>query len=460
MLRAVSGTSERSFRADLDADGAHSAVALDEQLAVFFRERVFLPQSLLGQLLQIYQDAGNDAASPLAQFVGKLLGLDRLDALEAGLKPLVDVRNVRKNVDGWLTAENEKARLGSLLVDRQKACDALNEQLLTTLAELATLCMSLELSVEVQEESLEDVAAALGEARDSEAFAQLADHQRRLASIRREIEDARSATGVNASVPATGAYEASRTFARWEAEHGARVGAIRSRVEVVLPDRSMPSGPSQFVEEALKRLRTEQRQQADLVTQARADIRRHAVALDERDVAVRQRDTIDDEISRLSSSAGSLGSALAELTSFITDDVCPVCDRDFSEVSKIPLSEHVHGKIRTLSASAERLVTLGRVHSEVQVTIERLGREIESIAARRLEEEALAEIDRRLASVETLIAELESIGEVLQEGGRLREADIAARRAVSEAQARHVSLAAARETFPRTPAWRSHGCRG
>ena len=164
-------------------------------------------------------------------------------------------------------------------------------------------------------------------------------------------------------------------------------------------------------------------------------------------MALRQRDTIDQEIARLSSSAGSLGSALAELTSFITDEICPVCDRDFSEVSKVPLSEHVHGKVRTLSASAERLLTLGRTRSEVQVTIERLNREIESIAARRLEGEALAELDRRLASAEALINELKTVIEALREGGRLRAADVAVRRAVSEAQSRHVSLAAARETL-------------
>ena len=54
-------------------------------------------------------------------------------------------------------------------------------------------------------------------------------------------------------------------------------------------------------------------------------------------------------------------------------------------MSKVPLSEHVHGKVRMLSASAERLLTLGRTRSEVQVAIERLDREIESVTARRLE---------------------------------------------------------------------------
>jgi DNA repair protein SbcC/Rad50 len=118
-----------------------------------------------------------------------------------------------------------------------------------------------------------------------------------------------------------------------------------------------------------------------------------------------------------------------------------------SEVSKVPLSEHVHAKVRMLSASAERLLILGRTRSEVQVTIERLDREIEAIGARKLAEEALAELDRRLASVETLINELETLIEALREGGRLRAADIAARRAVTEAQTRHVSLAAARDTL-------------
>ena len=52
--------SEQSFRAVLDGSGSRSIVALDEQRAAFFRERVFLPQALHGQLLQVYQDAGND----------------------------------------------------------------------------------------------------------------------------------------------------------------------------------------------------------------------------------------------------------------------------------------------------------------------------------------------------------------------------------------------------------------
>jgi len=161
ILKAVAETAEQKFSTLLNTNGARSVDALADLVATFFRERVFLPQSLLGQLLQIYQESGNDADSPLARFVGKLLGLDRLDALESGLKPLGDVRNVRKTVDGWLAAENEKARLERLLVEQRKTRATANEQVQTALGELTTLCTSLELSVEVREETLDEVAAAL-----------------------------------------------------------------------------------------------------------------------------------------------------------------------------------------------------------------------------------------------------------------------------------------------------------
>jgi exonuclease SbcC len=58
-LKALAETSEQNFKAVLNAVGSQSITALHENRAAFFRERVFLPQALLGQLLQIYQDAGS-----------------------------------------------------------------------------------------------------------------------------------------------------------------------------------------------------------------------------------------------------------------------------------------------------------------------------------------------------------------------------------------------------------------
>lgn len=68
---------------------------------------------------------------------------------------------------------------------------------------------------------------------------------------------------------------------------------------------------------------------------------------------------------------------------------------------------------------------MGRTRSEVQITVERLEREIETIGARRLDEEALADLDRRTASADALITELESLHDALREGAQLRAADVA-----------------------------------
>jgi len=447
ILKTQVGGVEQSFKAALSAAGVHSVATLDKRRGTFFRERAFLPQSLLGQLLQIYQDSGSEAASPLAQFVATLLGLDQLDALEAGLKPFADVRNVRKNVDGWLAAENEKSRLDRLLSDQRKARDELAEQIGNSVTELAGLCTKLGLPVTVREETLEEIAADVSNAQDSDAFARLTDKQRRLASIRREIDAAQGAIKSNAAVAPTGVIEASTAFGQWEAAYGERVSVLRSGIEALLPDVSLQSEPEQFAEAALKALSIQQKQLSDRVSQARTDIVRYGVAQNERDVALRQRDTIDFEVGRLSTSVGSLGSVLAELTSFITSEICPVCDRYFSEISQVRLVEHVHHKVRRLSASAERLLILGRTRSEAQITIERLTSEIEAIAARRVDETILAELDRRSATATALITELETVIDALYEGGRLRTTYIAAKRAVSGYQAIHVSLAAARETL-------------
>lgn len=445
LLRTMLGATECDYEALLTDAGPSSVAALGAERAKFFRERSFLPQSLLGQLLQIYQDAGSEASSPLSQFVGKLLGLDRLDALEAGLKPLADVRNVRKTVDGWLAVENEKSRLDRFLLDQSRARNGANQEITDALNELRALCAKLGLAIEVSEETLDAVEAALTDRADTQNFRTLTDQQRRLGAIQREISAAGSAS--DEGDVSTAADDASEAFTNWEAEHGGKASDIRARVEALLPEVSLPSDPEQLVESALARLRTEQKQVSDLAGQTRTDFERAVTAKSERDVAQRQRVTIDEEVGHLSSNAGSLGSALAELTSFITDETCPVCDRDFSEVGKLPLSEHVHHKVRTLSASAERLLVLGRTRGEVQVTIERLDREIEAIAARKPDAEALAALDRRVALLGALISEIDSLGEIFREGGRLRAADVAARRSVSAVQSRNVALTAARETL-------------
>jgi exonuclease SbcC len=194
----------------------------------------------------------------------------------------------------------------------------------------------------------------------------------------------------------------------------------------------------------LNLLRSAREQLADRATRGRSDIERLRVAEEELLVARRQLAAIDHEVSRIAADAGSLGAALADLTSFIKDEVCPVRDRDYGELTTGPLSKHVHDKVRRQSAN--RLLTLGRSRSEQQMAVERLEREIGALTVRRIDDETMSTLGRQTATLDDAIRELEGSSAPLAEGSRLL-ADVAARRALTDEQQRSRARIAIRETL-------------
>ena len=445
-VKTTGANSEQRYEARLDKEnGVHSVNALEKPLAAFFGERTYLPQSLLGQLLQIYQESGSDLDSPLAKFVGDLLGLDRLDALEAGLKPLTDVRNVRRVVDGWLQAESERRHLDSLRKDQEKARIDVADTLQAAMEELAEICTTLELPIEVREQTLQPLAADLRENKDEEAIARIVDQRRRLASIQREMVDLDSRAMQDSALSATAAAKASSAYVSWAEEHGARVVALRSRIETLLPLASLSSDHEAFGKEALTLLGRERKQVTERAEQARVDLQRLTRAQGELEIARQQRATIDEELSRSPKSAGRLGALLSELTTYVDGDVCPVCDRDFIELESGPLANHLHTKVHRLSASAERLLALGRSRGEQQVIVEELETEIEALKVRVLDSKSLVALDRQNAALNQAVMELDALTRTLAQGSQLRASDVAARRAVREAHSRDVALVEARE---------------
>ncbi|MFN8733675.1 MAG: AAA family ATPase, partial [Hyphomonadaceae bacterium] len=89
-LQAAGLPDRNNFETLLTPGGLKTLAMLPADLKSFFSERCYLPQALLGQLLQIYQDSDSSPDSPLARFVTELLGLDRLDAIETGLEAVAD----------------------------------------------------------------------------------------------------------------------------------------------------------------------------------------------------------------------------------------------------------------------------------------------------------------------------------------------------------------------------------
>ena len=446
-LQVQNGIEDEFYKSVLDITGAETISCLDEQRASFFQERVFLPQSLLSRLLQIYQESGSETESPLAKFVTGLLGLDRLDALELGLQPLADIRNVRKITDGWQKAENHKSTLERQLSENRKNRLVWHKQVTEALNSLNKICIKLELSLEVKEKDFGEIKKHLSDEKDSEELARVLDQQRKLAAIIREIKAAQGTDDVGVDAPSDDANKANVAYAQWESTFGETVSKLRNRIETLLPQITLPSDLEALNEVGLSNLKVEQKQTVEVTSRSRTDIMRHAKAQDELEVALSKINIIDEEIARLPDQSGSLGAVLSELTSFIENDTCPLCERDFKEVGQTPLNEHIHRKVRMLSASAERLLDLGRTRGETQIKVDEIRREIEMIASRKLDQKSVAALDRKLANISNAISELESLADELKEGGRLRASAIAEQRSITFTQSTQIILSSALQTL-------------
>jgi DNA repair protein SbcC/Rad50 len=445
-IRTVQEGEEESFEAHIDSRGARSISRLSIKEAAFFTERAYLPQSLLSQLLQIYQESGSDADSPLAKFVGDLLGLDRLDALEAGLKPLHDVRNLRKEVEQWSQMEYERDRTTRNVNDRKASLASVSGMLEKATKDLEVICRSLGLTAAVNVGSVEVISQTLRSEDDERLYQVVLDRQRRLNSIEREIASALQSSNLPASTVEVDSVAASNAYAAWELANGETIAKLQSRISTLLPSIKMPRDRFEFAEEAMPLLESEYLQLIDRAEQGRQDLRRTVEIEKELDSIRAQVNIIDSEIGQISSDSEVLASALGELSSYIKTDVCPVCDRDFAELGSESLSSHVHRKISNLSASAARLITLGKARGESQQTVSSLEVELRTISSRKATSEVVADLDRRSASIGSAIAELQRLIPVLAEGASLRRTDVDFRKRASEIESSNSALIAARET--------------
>jgi exonuclease SbcC len=438
---------EEKFAARIDIKGAHSVSRLGLKDAAFFTERAYLPQSLLSQLLQIYQESGSTTNSPLAKFVGDLLGLDRLDALENGLRPFHDLRNLRKEVSQWSLVEDERDRNNRSVNGRKAGLESVSASVKGILNELQGICNSLELDITVDEASLQTLASTFKTEGDEKRYEEVLDGQRRLASIEREISSALRLTDPTVSATQSEAYAASSAYEKWEQANRDTLEELQSQITTLIPSISVPRDIFAIVDGTLPPLQSERIQVVERAQQGREDLRRVVDIGNELEATREQFRIIEAEIGQIASDSEVLASALGELTSHIKTDICPVCDRDFAELGTGSLANHVHRKVSNLSASAERLLTLGKILGQSQQRVSDLEAELRAIESRKASTQSVSDMDRRASSIASVIAELERLAPLLVQGAELRRSDIASRRKVSEFESSNAALVAARETL-------------
>lgn len=423
--------------------------ALDTMLTRHFSERCYLAQSTLTRLLEFYEDKSANG-SALTRFVKEMLGLDALDALIDGLYDAGDVRRLRGHaVSFWDMREqlpgldDDMNRLAKEITAAEEQTKQLThsarERLTPHWPEAASLAAQsmLELLKEQSEEN----------------------ELQRLTQLRREINDTVSQSqgllsamdvGRRAAIE-TAAGTADTALRGWLDTSGQRMTALFDKLggyfsDLPSPIQNRPEYARDYAHRVVsnERARCQQIQARDQAAQRQVS----TLQTDRQGLATRLEE-IDKQIAQHSREAGQLAQALSAVVPHLHTEECPVCSRDFGEVSSSSLLSHLTARIASLTQSAGLLSTLSHARANTVSAVATRDREIGVAQAYLLTAEAGAEFGQRLATLEEALRELASLQEEAKAGEILFDQAAIAAQALASARAVDQQSAAIRNAAGR-----------
>lgn len=370
--------------------------ALNPILTRHFSERCYLAQSTLTRLLEFYEDKAVNGTA-LTRFVKELLGLDELDALINGLYDSGDVRRLRGNaVSFWDMREqlpsldDDLSRLAGELAAAEGQVTQLTQETRERLtpywpemASLTAQAMLALLKVQSQESGLQ-----------------------RLTQLRRELNDTLSqCQRLESAVAAdermaieTDAGTADTALRSWLDTSGKRLTELFDKLGGYFSDLPSPiQNRPEYARAYAHRTVTTEVERCQQI-QARDEAAQKLVSdfqADRLGLSTRLGD-IDMQIAQHSREAGLLAQALSALVPHVHSEACPVCSRDFSEVSPSPLLGHLTARITSLTQSAGLLSALSKERVATVTAIAARDRDIGAAQAQLLTAEARAEYELRL----------------------------------------------------------------
>lgn len=395
---------------------------LQGHLAQFFAERCYLAQSTLGRLLEIYQHADPQKDSPLTRFVKDLLGLDYLDALIEGLHDAEDIRRTKNLVSEFRAAEERRKTLKKDSADAKHT--AMQQIAAASLEREAFNELIISLAEEIRGHAppvhdLAEMQAILERTTEDTPLVLLAQRRRELVSIQQtwsSLPSDFSATDRSAAEEEERA--ASALADAWRDDTGRKLESLLETLRTTFPD--LPSWASTNPEiahkTAVNRIFAETKRLESSLE------REHAAAarVNELDKDIGRAEArikiVDDQVAGLAADADGLSRALAALTPHIHDEDCPVCGRDFAEVSPEPLIGHVQQRIARLTEQAGRLSALAKEKSEATARLAVLLRERESEASKRLPQEEQVALQASLANLAGSAAALAEMANAVATG--------------------------------------------
>lgn len=327
---------------------------LDPDMASFFSERCFLPQTTLGRLLEIYAPGdAPESQSSLVNFVKGLVGLDALDSLIEGLDASGHIARAVKLTSSWSYAD---LRLQGLRIEEDKARKE---------------SMSIEKNRQSARETLREILGAEGE--DEAGLVDQAEAEIRLFSPSREIDlrgmelQLRALSETLKDLPDSSLLDSvsvesaeAALLEWWEKGDGKRLLAEINRLSTEL-------GLDTWQSETWSGLANE----IDVALETSASDARSAIEARESLETVRDLGlsgaygteiAIAEQRSRLeqlnvSPDVRELVELLAIALPLVRGDTCPLCDQSFRG-GEDALRTHVEAKIARLSEVAQRALEL------------------------------------------------------------------------------------------------------
>lgn len=396
---------------------------LSSEMASFFSERCYLAQSTLARLLEIYQQQdARKTDSPLTRFVKDLLGLDEFDALVDGLRTVEDVRRLREPVPAYWSARQDIPELEDQLRQLFDELTLLESREAAIEQRIRGLLVDLLPNLPAGRLNLSAMQTGLSTDEDETALLLLARVRRDLTTISQQWRSiaAGPATENRQSIEKAD-METRGALHRWTADVGAALDRVVSELQTSIPDlkTTATANPDAVRVGAAQAVDAELRRIANLLTRDEAEEKRISGLQQSIDQGNARMVALDQKISEAAGVNEGLAQALSEIAPHIHNDNCPVCGRNFSEISTLPLSAHLSARIAELVETAGRLQALSRDKAATAGAIGAAERELGTLTARRLTSAERDDLKKKRARFDELRLRLAGLQEGTDRGASL-----------------------------------------
>lgn len=418
-VEGMSGRSTGTGQVSFGPGSFDATSALNATDASFFSERCYLPQAVLGRLLDIY-DQKKSTNSRLTEFVKELLRLDALDALVDGLDHAFNVTRIRKLAPVYRQLEEARDLLDKQLERERSSVDSARQAATQRISRLNDLLAVLDHTA-VPIVSGFDVAALRARAADRESdqaeLANVTQQSSEVSSLLSRLEQT-SAGSPDAEIAALerNAAAIGSRYETWLNGQGAQItrelDALREFHSELLPLDG--ARVEDQVRDALKwcidevdrcqRLLDQHGAANQRLTTARTTIQRATTRISE----------INKALETGAKDARTLAAALAGIAPHVVGDMCPVCNREYAEVDSGSLTAHIAATIANLTSEAGRLQAFSTERAseserlttarQDEATAERLVLQPDGLVELRQRQSALASIKSRLEPMQEYAA--------------------------------------------------------